>query len=960
MAGPSTPRSRDDAKKRKREQNERDGQAKRLRQRGKQSPGNNLKNGKTDAGDLRDNALNVLSQLQKNLTDDQIESELVKLGNTEAQEAGWQVSLPMGGRMADIDPIFAENEKYLILTYNTSLQIYSVAESLLIRRIALPVVQNTYAEKASAPTIVATRQSQVKPDFLWVACSDGRVWRVNWKKGTTVYDEFRTQSQTALDMSVVAIEGAKNKTEVIYVSEAKKQSRGEIVAYFGPDFTQPTSEVLFTSKQVDQGIHLLRSSADGKTIVGATREGLVVGTVVPEVSNTDMGLECEFFTFDTADIVCSLDIRVTNNKDGSVLDLIAGGARGAIYFYNDILRKLQNINAPKSKKDSLQGRKYHWHRRAVHSLKWSKDGHYMISGGSENVLVLWQMDTGKMDHLPHLSGSIENIVVSPTGASYALHLDDNSAMVLSTSEMKPSTYISGIQSAARFTSTPKDLLVKRVWSVSDEVRHPVPAALNPAEPSRLYVCTGTGQQAMLAGELQSAPLLQSFDMESFRSISKQALARTQPTDVNITSKGNPISEPRITHVAFSQDGQWLATVDDWQPPKRDLEKVAPEAREQFVRERREVYLKFWSATAGDENFALSSRINSPHVTSRPETVLALAADHTTNRFATLGDDGMARIWQSRTRQQDGLTSKDTAGEALHSWSCSLAVGLGSNVGADALAIAGEATSERSGSLCFSEDGSTLFVAFGSSNDGAVYVIDTKSGEIRLTLENLWKGHIRRLQVLSPYIITLSDDLRVYDVVADELQYGIQLPSGRNAAAVKEFSHLTIDRKSRTFAVVVPGGQASQLAVFKPEEPELLCVRRIPHRITSLVSTGSSSGFVAVDDAAQLWTIAEATDPASVVLSRPLEDMQLDGEPVAADAILDDAIEDDEMASDNEQEEAAANGDEMDLDDDDAQPAVINRQKLAELFDAAPAFAMPSVEDMFYKVTGLLATKPLGS
>ncbi|KAK1975977.1 WD domain-containing protein [Colletotrichum cereale] len=960
MAGPSTPISREDAKKRKREQNERDGQAKRLRQRGKQSPGNNLKNGQADAGDLRDNALNVLSQLQKSLTDDQIESELVKLGNTEAQEAGWQVSLPMGGRMADIDPIFAENEEYLILTYNTSLQIYSVAESLLIRRIALPVVQNTYSEKSSAPTIVATRQSQVKPDFLWVACSDGRVWRVNWKKGTAVYDEFRTQSQTALDMSVVAIEGAKNKTEVIYVSEGKKQSRGEIVAYFGPDFTQPTSEVLFTSKQVDQGIHLLRSSVDGKTIVGATREGLVVGTVAPEVSKTDVGLECEFFTFDTADIVCSLDIRVTNNKDGVVLDLIAGGARGAIYFYNDILRKLQNINAPKSKKDSLQGRKYHWHRRAVHSLKWSKDGHYMISGGSENVLVLWQMDTGKMDHLPHLSGSIENIVVSPTGASYALHLDDNSAMVLSTSEMKPSTYISGIQSAARFTSTPKDLLVKRVWSVSDEVRHPVPAALNPAEPSRLYVCTGTGQQAMLAGELQSAPLLQSFDMESFRSISKQALARTQPTDVNITSKGNPISEPRITHIAFSQDGHWLATVDDWQPPKRDLEKVAPEAREQFVRERREVYLKFWSASAGEENFALSSRINSPHVTSRPETVLALAADHTTNRFATLGDDGMARIWQSRTRQQDGLTSKDTAGVALHSWSCSLAVGLGSNVGADALAIAGDTTSERSGSLCFSEDGSTLFVAFGSSNDGAVYVIDTKSGEIRLTLENLWKGHIRRLQVLSPYIITLSDDLRVYDVVADELQYGIQLPSGRKAAAVKEFSHLAIDRKSRAFAVVVPGGQASQLAVFKPEEPDLLCVRRIPHRITSLVSTGSSSGFVAVDDAAQLWTIAEATDPASVVLSRPLEDMQLDGEPVAWDAILDDSIMDEDMASDNEQEEIAANGDEMDLDDDDAQPAVINRQKLAELFDAAPAFAMPSVEDMFYKVTGLLATKPLGS
>lgn len=250
-----------------------------------------------------------------------------------------------------------------------------MAESLLIRRIALPVVQNTYADKSAAPTIVATHQSQIKPDFLWVACSDGRVWRVNWKKGTTVYDEFRTQSQTALDMSVAVIDGQKSKTEVIYVSELKKQSKGEIVAYFGPDFTQPTSEVLFATKQIDHGIHLLRSSVDGKTIVGATREGLIVGTVTPEISQTDVGLECEFFTFDSTDIVCSLDIRVTTGKDGApVLDLIAGGARGAIYYYNDMLRKLQSLNAPKSKKDGLQGRKYHWHRRAVHSVKWSKDG----------------------------------------------------------------------------------------------------------------------------------------------------------------------------------------------------------------------------------------------------------------------------------------------------------------------------------------------------------------------------------------------------------------------------------------------------------------------------------------------------------------------------------------------------------------------------------------------------------
>lgn len=105
---PSTPGSRDaDTKKRKRDLSDKDGQTKRLRHKGSK-PTNN---GDTDSGDLRDNALNVLSQLKKNLTDDQIETELSNLGNSDPQATGWQVSAPMGGRMADIDPIFVEKEK---------------------------------------------------------------------------------------------------------------------------------------------------------------------------------------------------------------------------------------------------------------------------------------------------------------------------------------------------------------------------------------------------------------------------------------------------------------------------------------------------------------------------------------------------------------------------------------------------------------------------------------------------------------------------------------------------------------------------------------------------------------------------------------------------------------------------------------------------------------------------------
>jgi NET1-associated nuclear protein 1 (U3 small nucleolar RNA-associated protein 17) len=47
-------------------------------------------------------------------------------------------------------------------------------------------------------------------------------------------------------------------------------------------------------------------------------------------------------------------------------------------------------------------------------------------------------------------------------------------------------------------------------------------------------------------------------------------------------------------------------------------------------------------------------------------------------------------------------------------------------------------------------------------------------------------------------------------------------------------------------------------------------------------------------------------------------------------------------------------------DDDVYPVVVAPQKLAELFDAAPPFAMPPIEDMFYQVTKLFSMKPTGT
>ncbi|ATY59434.1 WD domain containing [Cordyceps militaris] len=882
-------------------------------------------------------------------------------------DASWKISKPMGGRMLDIDPILTDNgdsSRYLILTYNTSIQVFSATDSLLVRRIPVSSIDASAPQASTPAPIVATRLSKLDANFVWVACADGQVYRINWTKESKSLESFQTASKTARAMSIVPF-GAKNRPkETVIVAESNKSTRIELVAYEWDQASTPKSKSLVFLKRPGTGLQLLECTKDGQYLVGAINDRLFLGVSQQLPAKSDK-LQYDFYSFDTPDLITTLDLRAykrsskhIRSETEKVVDVIVGGARGGIYLYHDAISRCQATESCKTGDINIQAQKFHWHRKAVHSVKWSKDGNYMISGGSENTLVMWQMDTSKKDFLPHLSGSVENIVVSPDGTSYVVHLDDNSAMIVSTSEMKPSAYVSGIQSAAANIQTPKDQLVKRVWEIQDHVRERIPAAIRSNAPSRLHVCVGTGRQSTMSGRF-SAPLLQAFDLDTFTSVSKQALARTQPTDINMTNKGHVIDEPLVTHVEFSGDGKWLASVDDWQPAARDIDNVSSELREQFTRERREVYLKFWEVQDDNEPVALVSRINGPHASSSSEPVLDLASDPTSTCFATIGGDGLVRLWRPRTRHVNGIVSKGAGGKETVSWGCAQVIPVGEGYGAGALTDVA-APSAPQGKITYSEDGSTIFAAFGFSDSGSVYVIDAASGKVIRILEGLWEGNLHAIRTLSPFVVILSDVLYVYDIVSDELRYGIVVPQ---IPGVEGLLQLAVDKLSGHFAVTLPIDKFSSIGIFSPEDPEPLMVRSTPHRIVSLTTAPGTSGFLALDDAAQIWTVTEGSDPSSIVTAQPLQDIHLEGQvDDGANGDVAAAAEDDVlMASDDE--EAAADhvaDDDMDMDIDDVPTSVISQQSLSDIFNAAPAFAGPSVEDMFYKVTGLLGTKPLPS
>ncbi|KAL2140737.1 hypothetical protein VTI28DRAFT_3290 [Corynascus sepedonium] len=901
-------------------------------------------------------------------------------GDTELQDASsqalaepvhgkppsWRLSKPMGGRILDIDPIFSPDERHLIITYNTSIQVYSTEDSLLVRRIALPIPGSDGENEFASTHIVASVLSKCDNDYIWVACSDGRVFYINWTSGSGVKDPFRIEAKKVLDMTVDAVELGGKTEDVVLVLQRLTTSSAQVVAYNTKALSARKGKLLHT---YDENPQLLRSVAGGRLIVAAAKETLHIGLLKAKKFVSLDDLVYRFVSFDVPDIVSCLDIRhvVRTTKKGGFelqsVDLVIGCARGGIYVYHDILSKLPGEGSGSSKAGLIQPRKYHWHRRAVHSVKWSEDGNYLISGGYETVLVLWQVDTGRLDFLPHLLASIENIVVSPRGSSYAVHLDDNSAMILSTAEMKPTMYVSGLQSLVLGDRPSKDSLVRRVWRPADEIATPLVAAINPQSPTHMCLCVGNGQQASLGGSL-STPLLQVFDISSFQGVTKHAIARTNPTEANITSEGVPITEPTATKLAFSRDGKWLVSVDEWQPPERDADVFLTGSKTpaEACRERREIYLKFWEVNAGDQSLQLVTRINDAHHVDQTEPIFDLASDPTSSQFATIGNDGAVRFWTPRLRKRDGLAATGPDGEPLRSWSCSRTVSLPLYEQQDD-PVEATKNAPRSGAITFSEDGSILFAAFGPPSGALIVAIDTETGAIRDVVSGMFRGEVRALKSLGSSLIMLSEDLVVYDIVSDEVLHSYSLKETSEAA--KRLTQLAVNHQSRSVALVAPipnqnqeklkKGVKSELVVFKVDDEEPQLIKAFPQLITSVCAAPSSSGFILVDSAAQVWSVTEGVEQAPML--QPLADLGVDAMAVG-DSRPDELQLQEGEISDEEMEDA-----DQDVDmeeEDDTHAAVVAPQRLAEIFNAAPAFAMPPIEDVFYQVAGLFSTKPVNA
>ena len=598
----------------------------------------------------------------------------------------------------------------------------------------------------------------------------------------------------------------------------------------------------------------------------------------------------------------------------------------------------------------------------------TRTGNYIISGGQETTLVLWQLETEQRQHLPHLGAAIESIVVSPFGSSYAIRLADNSAMILSTTELRPTFSIAGIQlPAIQQQRLPLPFVPTATAATKKyaDLRSSIPACASIFSPGHLLLAvppTTTSKQSSMTPP--KASYLQTFDIGSAHQISRQALTRTKVTTLNMGPELNIVEEPNVTLIHTSSDGQWLASVDEWMPPKKDVEPLtfnqARVLEELVVRE--EIYLKFWSWNVQSKMWELISRMDNPHAhpSGNPYDqgrVLDLVSDPSSVAFATVGEDGVVKMWRPAVRRRNGLEVKGKDGRSLRTWHCQHAVPLETSE-----LVTGKGS--LGAKIAYSQDGSILAAGVQSSVASPIYIIDTYSGEIKSIHTGQYAGPLIGLGIVYKYLVTLSDELRVYDLVDERLQYGISLPNhGLSPEKRFAWSHLAVNAHDSLFAIAVPQTKntkpESQVAIFDPADAIPQFLATLPNIVTTLVSASGRKGFYAIDSAAQVRSITLGQAIPSVPMTLP-EDLAAPG------SGLNDlfGVGRRMRTEGGESQDAGLAVAELGNVIEEAQlgnegPAVVSQDKLAEVFEVGPGHALPPVMELFEQVAMLYCGKVEG-
>ncbi|KAI5805010.1 quinon protein alcohol dehydrogenase-like superfamily [Geopyxis carbonaria] len=836
--------------------------------------------------------------------------------NTDSE---WKLSPFVGGRYNDLDPVFSKDERHLFVANANLLKVFSTKTSLLVRTITVP-------SSAKYPEHIVGYGVDPRDAERMVIATPTRLFLWDWTSGEQL-KKWQPATGPLQYSCIPTEEGTEGTGDIIIASKRPSGSAGSIVwsVKLDSDGTEVEKTQIFETSHLVTAVRVV----DGGKAVCAIADKEIL------IANYDGGRWLAPRTFTMGQKLTCMDVYIQAGAKGKKAKVqrtghvVVGDKTGALHILHDVV--LRPATEPVAMK-------LHWHRKAVESVKWALNGSYVVSGGAETVLVIWQLETGIKQYLPHLGAAVRNIVVSPGGASYAISLSDNSTIIVSTTELKATANIAGIQS------------VSQSRKLQNALR--VPCILHPTTANNLLLATPPNQ----LDRSGASPYLQTFDTHSDRHISRQALTRTNATNVNQAPDHTAIAEPNIVGLAATSDGEWLASVDEWHPPRR-----GPSATSAVDTSRgREVFLKFWKWHGKRKEWELVTRVDTPHPSQSDaagsESILDITSTLSGQEFATIGADGCARIWRPKDRARAG-----TKTPGLTTWTCrkTIAFTKPRAIAPKSLLPASAAPKTRTwGAAAYSDDASLLAVASpeqGIGDDSLLHLLSPRDGTVLQTLGGMNLGRTHGLAILERYcILAGSRKLLVWNLVDGAVAWELVLSDIITSPITPGSVHLAADPHARTFALAFATADAGAVLVFRPDSPAPLCERDLDAPVAALHALPAGGGFVVLDVEARVQTLAPArlavgaASAAAGAVGADEVESRLSALYLGATATT--AVAKTEAAGDGD-----ADGDVEMEDGSGSGDAVVPRQRLEAVFDQAPAFA---AEAVFERVFELFAKRPL--
>ena len=268
----------------------------------------------------------------------------------------------------------ADFSRFLLVAYGTSIAVYSISTSLLVRQFHI-----NRADSISAFAVSSTAQ-----DHLYISTINGTIEKWNWIEGLRLGHWMISSSL----YSLVTVKQNPDDpgSDLVYTVDRKLQGPWMLSVHRladGKDGAKTDAKTLLTNQQALSSVKVFEK---GRVIIATSGSQLMIGSSEESAPFSLKEVMYRWRMVESPEYIVSTDVRVRPSEKiqkmpkgresaANAIDIVIGGLKGSIHIYEDLLWKLvQRDRRGKRSPPEIVSRRLHWHRNAAQAVKWSADG----------------------------------------------------------------------------------------------------------------------------------------------------------------------------------------------------------------------------------------------------------------------------------------------------------------------------------------------------------------------------------------------------------------------------------------------------------------------------------------------------------------------------------------------------------------------------------------------------------